>query len=129
MTGAEIIKRAEAAQKARDGVRVKVRVPRGLWDQVKACAAICKISTEEYVCSVCRAVSLGWLITSPDSDRLVGTREDSATVWVRVPTGFDTCATNLRAALSAGVSRTMSRTANGYAHPGQDECYVIVDDW
>ena len=109
MTGAEIIAHAKQAQKRRAGVRVKVRVPSELWHNVRRCADDCKCSAEEYVYSACFGYVSGRLRVPININTQMGTREESETVWIRVPEGFDTSAESLRPVLGAAVVFTLTR--------------------
>lgn len=108
MTGSEIMERAIKYQKERQGVRVKIRIPSALWEQIQMCANQCGQSPEDYVECVCHAVKVGKLCVPNGVFCEVGTREASATVWVRVPHGFDTSAGNIRPILKTAVARTIA---------------------
>lgn len=109
MTGSEIFARARKAQLERAGVRSKVRVPSELWHRVRLCADACHASAEDYVCAACRRAADGRLRVPPRENTQKGTREDSETVWIRTPAGFDTAAENLRPILLAAVEHTEAR--------------------
>ena len=109
MTGSEIIERAKQAQQRRVGIRVKVRVPSELWHNVRMCADACKSSAEEYTCAACRHYAAGRLRVPNSENIQLGTREESETVWIRAPKGFDTSAESLRPALAAAVAYTLPK--------------------
>jgi len=109
MTGPEIIARAKNAQQRRVGIRIKARVPSDLWYNVRRCADACNSSAEEYVCAACRHYAAGRLRVPIAENTQMGTREDSETVWIRVPKGFDTSAESLRPALAAAVAYTLPK--------------------
>lgn len=97
--------RLRDVQKELDGERVKVRLPSPLLYRLRRCAAAFEVGLSEFVNSSCRAFSLGKFPRVPNDEKAqVGTREESETVWVRLPAGFDSSARNLRAALDAAAS-------------------------
>lgn len=102
---AALIARIRDAQKELDGERVKVRLPSSLLDRLRRCAYAFEVGLSEFVNSSCRAYASGKFPRVPTDEKTqVGTREESETVWVRLPAGFDASARNLRAALSSAVS-------------------------
>lgn len=125
MTGSEIIERAKLAQQRRTGIRVKVRVPSELWHDVRRCADACKTSAEEYVCAACRHAVSGRLCVPILENTQLGTREESETVWVRVPKGFDTAAESLRPVLAAAVAYTLPKIRFAPSAPTEGRDYLI----
>ena len=108
MTSTEIMDRAKKYQIERAGVRVKIRIPSELWEQVQQCANTCGQSAEDYVECVCHAVKVGRFSVPNGVFNEIGTRDNSITVWVRVPEGFDTSAPVLRPILKTAVARTIA---------------------
>ena len=84
-------------------VRVKARVPAGLWGEVRVCAGAVGCSLEDWTFGVCRDFARGKFSVTNLEKLEMGTREGSVTPWVRVPVGFDVGSVNLRMALRAGV--------------------------
>lgn len=125
MTAAEIIERARKAQDERAGRRLKVRVPTALWLRVRACADVCGVSVEEYVCGACRGVQAGRIRVANAENLEVGTREASAVVWVRVPHEFDSGAESLRPALAAAVERTLAKVGPLESRPVEGVDFYI----
>ena len=125
MTGPEIFERAKRAQAERTGIRAKVRVPSELWYKVRQCASACAVPTEEYVLSVCRAVSSGKINVPIIHTEQIGTRGESETVWVRVPAGFDISAASLRSTLLAGVEYTAERIKPAPEMPVEGVDYLL----
>lgn len=91
MTASEMmVRRARETARARDGVRLKARVPAALWARVKRCAEAAGTPDDEWVCLAARAWTAGKFDgVAYDEKTLLGTREGSAAVWVRLPEAFD----------------------------------------
>lgn len=97
--------RLRDVQKELDGERVKVRLPSPLLDRLRRCAYAFDVGLSEFVNCSCRAFASGKFPRVPTDEKTqVGTRDESETVWVRLPAGFDASARNLRSALSAAVA-------------------------
>ncbi len=99
----EIIAYAEKRMAQKEGMRLKVRAPANLWDAVMGAAREVGEPAEHWARLACLAWMRGKLRGVPiDENLLLGTRETSVAVWVRVPHGFDL--KELRRALAACVA-------------------------
>ena len=84
MTSSELIARAHAAQAERDGLRVKVRLPRSLKTRAENCAAACADDLAEWSAKACRRL----LRVPTERTAPKVTRDDSTPVWLRAPAGM-----------------------------------------
>ena len=85
------------------GLRIKVRVPVDLWNEVKHCAEAVACPVEDWTYAICRDYSQRKFDVPKYALAEIGTREKSVTVWVQTPMGFSLECHNLRRALRAGV--------------------------
>lgn len=99
----EIIRRAEERMRELDGARAKARLSKELWAKVAKCADAACMTAEDWVCRACRSWMKGRFDGVAYDEKLCfGTREVSATYWVKLPHGFD--AAMVRQALSAATA-------------------------
>jgi hypothetical protein len=87
---ADIIARARAAQRERNGIRVKVRMPDKLSDRARACAKEARVDKlGEWVCIACRRYAAGAFDGVATSEKTeVATRKESECLTVRAPAGM-----------------------------------------
>lgn len=91
------------AERELEGIRIKVRLPNFMIDRMNRVANLFDIDISEFVCSACRGV-YGVLGVPTCENDLVGTRDASESIWVRVPRGFDRSAPSLRAAIWTAIA-------------------------
>lgn len=120
MTAGEMmVRRAMERQRERAGTRLKVRMPAALWGRVTRCSQAVDKAAEEWVCSVLRAWLRGKFDgVGYDEKALLGTREGSLAVWVRVPEGFEKGM--LRRALAAAAAWHEPRIPRCSPQPGTE---------
>ncbi len=132
MTAQDIYRRAVEARKAKAGVRVKVRMPESLWRDATACAEAIGWTSEEWVCGVVRQ-HLAGKFAGVDIARetLLGTRDGSVCVWVRVPEGFDHRGDGLRTSVACAVAAYIPKMARYECAMVEGRDYVVADgeDW
>ena len=85
----EIIGRARACQRVREGVRAKVRFPDALAARARACAEEAGLKLGEWVNCACRSSSGCLSNDVADCEKMeVATRTDSECLTVRAPAGM-----------------------------------------
>lgn len=114
------------------GLRVKVRVPTSLWEEVKHCAAVVGCPIEDWTYAICRDYAQRKFSVPDNALHEIGTREKSVTVWVQTPMEFNLECQNLRKALRAGVEYVKPKlppafrsVCGEYEISGQGVCVTI----
>jgi hypothetical protein len=121
-TSNEIIERALAAQKAKDGIRMPVRFPASLIARVRDCAADVDEPIGDWVNKACRQWLAGKFSCVADRENAeLATRETSEVITVKAPAGMT--GAQVKAAVSACCCYCESRRI--IYHPEEVGNYLL----
>lgn len=119
------VARLKRAQEELAGVRIKARIPLELIDRVRNVAGMIEADVSEFVCAACRCYSRGQFRVPFADFNIVGTREASKPIWIRVPNGFDASAKNLRTAIVAALAHYEPLAARRSQYPVEGRDYIL----
>lgn len=122
ITGADMIRRARAAQAERAGVRVAVRFPDALIARARLCAADVDDTLADWVNAACRQWRKGVFDGVARAEKTeLATRKESESITVRAPAGMP--AADIKTAVIAACAWCEERRIT--YHPDPPPRYIL----